>query len=228
MTTFCGFCLPLAVQSNIPGGGTQFGPLDWVAVIAMGVFLGSMLLCAAYVFLALFRAWAQAALSGAPVRFFDVLAMRLRRSPIQKLVDARVRSRKAGLDIGLDMWEAHHLARGNVEQVLEALIRAYQGPLTLDEFIIGEPKPGVSKERLAFNTLASITLAGGNPVAVVEAMIALRAKGMVVTFQEAVSLDLAQRTSEGRRIVEAVAEAVEMRRLETKQTAPQAQGEANA
>lgn len=225
MTMVCGFGLPLAAQ---PKGAGMADPIDWIFLIALGVFFGAMFLCIAFVFLSLVRAWVQAALSGAPVMFFDVIAMRLRRCPVQKLVEARVRSRKAGMEIPLDKWEAHFLARGKVEVVLEALIRAHQGPLTLDEFIIGEPTPGVGKEILAFNALASHNLIGGNPVAVVDAMIALRERGMAVTFQEAVSLDLAQRTSAGKQMVEAVAEAVERRRLESKQTAPQAQGEANA
>lgn len=228
MTTLCVYGLTLAAQPKVAGGGSPLGPMDWLFVIALGVFLGSMLLGAAFAFLSLFRAWAQAALSGAPVMFFDILAMRLRRSPIQKLVEARVRSRKAGLEIGLDMWEAHHLARGNVEKVLEALIRAYQGQLTIDYFTDRSPPEGKPKEWIVFNTLASHCLAGGDPVAVVEAMIALRAKNMAITFMEAATLDLAQRTSEGRRMVEAVAEAVEMRRLLSNNNAPQAQGEGNA
>lgn len=174
MTTLCGFCLTLAAQPKVAGGGTQgIPPGAWMVLAVVSCFVLLTILGVLWSFAAL---WLRAALSGAPVSFFDIVAMRIRRSPIQQLVEARVRSRKAGLEIGMDMWEAHFLARGNVEPLLEAVIRAYQGRLTLADFTDRPPPAG---------------------------------------FMEAAGLDLAQRIGEGKRMVEAVAEAVERRRLES-------------
>lgn len=95
-----------------------------------------------------FTLWLRAYLAGAKIDFIRLVAMRLRRVNPRFIVDSHIMAVKGGVDIGLDHLEAHHLARGNVERVVMALIAAKKAhyPLT-------------------FEQAAAIDLAGRDPVA---------------------------------------------------------------
>lgn len=72
-------------------------------------------------------AWA----SGAKVSLMTLIAMRLRRVPPGTVINARISSVKAGLDISLNDLEAHYLAGGNVVYVVTALISADKASIPL-------------------------------------------------------------------------------------------------
>lgn len=76
--------------------------------------------------------WVRALISRAPVGLFNMVAMRLRRVPVQLIVDNRITAVKAGLTISSDELEAHYLARGNVEDTVLALIAADKARIRLD------------------------------------------------------------------------------------------------
>ncbi len=75
--------------------------------------------------------WITALASGVPVKISTLVGMRFRRIPPQKLVNAYIQGRKAGLDVTTDMLETHYLAKGNVERVINALISAKQAGISL-------------------------------------------------------------------------------------------------
>ena len=75
--------------------------------------------------------WINARASGAPVKISSLIGMRFRRISPQKIVNAYIKARKAGLDVTTDMLETHFLAGGNVERVINALISAKQASINL-------------------------------------------------------------------------------------------------
>ncbi|MFA6111309.1 MAG: flotillin-like protein FloA [Candidatus Latescibacterota bacterium] len=93
------------------------------------------------VFLALFTyfipvgLWVSAYFAGVKVGIFrDLVGMRLRKVPPATIVRPKISATKAGLDLGLDLMEAHYLAGGNVNAVVVALISADKAhiPLTFE------------------------------------------------------------------------------------------------
>ncbi len=70
------------------------------------------------------RLWIAAWSSGAYVGLITLIGMRLRRVPPGTVVTARISAVKAGLQISIDELEAHYLAGGNVERLVQALISA--------------------------------------------------------------------------------------------------------
>ncbi|HEV7869198.1 MAG TPA: flotillin-like protein FloA [Chthoniobacteraceae bacterium] len=76
--------------------------------------------------------WVRAWTAGAHVSLATMVAMRLRGVPVGLVVDTRITSVKAGLDVDTDPLEAHYLAGGNVNQVILALIAAHKAGIALD------------------------------------------------------------------------------------------------
>lgn len=108
-------------------GGIALGVIILIAVVVLGNFFGI---------------WLRALVSGAQVRFVDLIALRLRRIPVGLIVDSRINAVKSGLtvrdDAGhirqltIDDLSNHYLAGGNVEMVIEALINAQKAGIHLD------------------------------------------------------------------------------------------------
>src|SRR3990167_1898385 len=76
--------------------------------------------------------WFQAFVSGAPVAFFSIVGMSLRKIPSRVIVTAYINSHKAGLkEISVADLETHVLAGGNVSNVVKALIAADKANIPL-------------------------------------------------------------------------------------------------
>lgn len=88
--------------------------------------IAALIVVFAIVFLYLIpvRLWIAAWSSGAYVGLVTLIGMRLRRVPPGTVVNARISAVKAGLQISIDELEAHFLAGGNVERLVQALISA--------------------------------------------------------------------------------------------------------
>lgn len=70
--------------------------------------------------------------SGVKVRIFkDLVGMRLRKVPPHVIVRAMITATKAGIALDIGKLEAHYLAGGNVERVINALISADKANLGL-------------------------------------------------------------------------------------------------
>jgi len=75
--------------------------------------------------------WVQAFLSGAPVRIWSLIGMRLRKVRTEVIVLSRIKAVKAGIDISTDQLEAHYLSGGRVPSVVNALIAANRARISL-------------------------------------------------------------------------------------------------
>ncbi len=102
---------------------TLFGPLFILLVFIVGltVFLH-------FVPLGL---WVSAMAAGVHVGIFTLVGMRLRRVPPAQIVLPLIKANKAGLQVGVNQLEAHFLAGGNVDRVIDALIAAHRAQIPL-------------------------------------------------------------------------------------------------
>ena len=77
--------------------------------------------------------WITAYFSGVKVRIFrDLIGMRLRKVPPLRIIRPKIAATKAGIDVEIDKMEAHYLAGGNVQNVINALISANKANINLD------------------------------------------------------------------------------------------------
>ncbi len=111
-------------------------------LVLIGIGLLGMLLFLYFVPVGL---WIAARASGVKVNLLDLVLMRLRRIPPQRIVDPMINAQKAGVYLEKDLLEAHYLAGGNVNSVVNALIAALKASIPLD-----------------FKTATAIDLAGRN------------------------------------------------------------------
>ncbi|NLO90088.1 MAG: flotillin-like protein FloA [Clostridia bacterium] len=75
--------------------------------------------------------WISALAAGVKVGIVTLIGMRLRRVPPVKIVAPLIKAVKAGLDLTVDKLEAHYLAGGNVDRVVDALIAAERANINL-------------------------------------------------------------------------------------------------
>lgn len=76
--------------------------------------------------------WISALAAGVKVGLFNLVGMRLRRVPPQKIVMPLIKANKAGMDVDTAQLEAHFLAGGNVDRVIDALIAAERAGIELN------------------------------------------------------------------------------------------------
>ncbi|MCY4000859.1 MAG: flotillin-like protein FloA [Bacteroidetes bacterium] len=78
------------------------------------------------------RLWITAIFSGVRLKLFrDLVGMRLRRVPPERIVKPLITAHKAGIPAETPKLEAHFLAGGNVQQVINALISADKADIDL-------------------------------------------------------------------------------------------------
>jgi len=106
----------------------QFSPIKLVIYAILGIALFVMVLIVATFANIWIRAWT----SGAPVKFSELIALRLRRVPVGMIVDSRITAVKSGLPLTIDDLSTHYLSGGNVEMVVLALIAAKKAGIHLD------------------------------------------------------------------------------------------------
>ncbi|HWJ03378.1 MAG TPA: flotillin-like protein FloA [Verrucomicrobiae bacterium] len=75
--------------------------------------------------------WISALAAGVNVGIMTLIGMRLRRVPPNKIVDPLIKAHKAGLEVTTAKLEAHYLAGGNVDRVVNALIAAERAAIPL-------------------------------------------------------------------------------------------------
>jgi len=76
--------------------------------------------------------WISAVASGVKVGFVHLIGMRLRRVKPSYIVLPMIKSTKAGLKLTANQLEAHYLAGGNVDNVVNALIAAERAGMSLN------------------------------------------------------------------------------------------------
>jgi uncharacterized protein YqfA (UPF0365 family) len=75
--------------------------------------------------------WISALAANSHVGIFSLIGMRLRRVRPNKIVIPFIKSNKAGLKLTVNQLEAHYLAGGNVDNVVNALIAAHRADIEL-------------------------------------------------------------------------------------------------
>ena len=75
--------------------------------------------------------WVSAIAANVNVGIFTLVGMRLRRVVPQKIVLPLIKANKAGLNVAVNQLEAHYLAGGNVDRVVDALIAAHRAQIPL-------------------------------------------------------------------------------------------------
>jgi uncharacterized protein YqfA (UPF0365 family) len=101
-------------------------------VLTIGIVIGAIFLIL-FLLLIFKYGWLyiQALASGANVALLQLVGMTLRRVNARIIVDSRIMAMKAGLDYDTPQLEAHYLARGNVQNVIRALIAADKAKIDL-------------------------------------------------------------------------------------------------
>lgn len=97
------------------------GLMVFLAFAAVGVFLH-------FVPIGL---WISALAADVHVGIFTLIGMRMRRVPPSQIVMPLIKANKAGLDVNVNQLEAHYLAGGNVDKVVDALIAAQRAQIVL-------------------------------------------------------------------------------------------------
>lgn len=104
--------------------------MDQVLLIG-SIVLAVLAFIVALIFLAVFSRyfwlWVQSVMTGARVGIFDLVGMLFRRVDARTIVRSKIMAVQAGIvdeDLTSRALEAHYLARGNVQQVIRALIAA--------------------------------------------------------------------------------------------------------
>ncbi|MGI6036728.1 MAG: flotillin-like protein FloA [Limnochordia bacterium] len=75
--------------------------------------------------------WISALAAGVKVSIITLVGMRLRRVPPAQIIMPLIKGMKAGLPVAIDKLEAHYLAGGNVDRVIDALIAAHRAEIAL-------------------------------------------------------------------------------------------------
>ena len=116
------------------------------AIISKIIILGLILLFVILFFIFVpVGLWISAIASGVKIGIINLIGMRLRRVSPAKIVMPMIKATKAGLDIKVNQLEAHYLAGGNVDSVVNALIAAQRASM-----------------QLSFEKASAIDLAGRN------------------------------------------------------------------
>src|SRR5699024_10833605 len=75
--------------------------------------------------------WLTAYFSGVRVGLFTLVGMRLRRVSPHEIIRPQIKATKAGLDLSIDELEAHYLAGGNINDIIDALIASERANIAL-------------------------------------------------------------------------------------------------
>lgn len=114
--------------------------------------------------------WVSSLAANVKVSIFNMIGMRLRRVKPAQIVMPLIKARKAGLDMSANQLEAHFLAGGNVDNVVNALIASERAGI-----------------ELKFEKAAAIDLAGRNVLGAVK--MSVNPKVIETPFISAVAKD---------------------------------------
>lgn len=98
----------------------------------LGLIFMALVAFSAFSYMVPWRLWISASSSGCKVGLMTLVAMRLRRSDPNAIVEPLIQAHKADLHISLSELEAHYLSGGKVDAVITALISARSAKIPLD------------------------------------------------------------------------------------------------
>lgn len=103
-----------------------------VTVLAIIIIIGFIIFLSVFTYFVPIGLWITAYFSGVKVKIVkDLVGMRLRKVPPSNIIRPMISATKAGLDININALEAHYLAGGNVQRVVNALISADKANINL-------------------------------------------------------------------------------------------------
>lgn len=103
----------------------------------MNMVAGIILLCIVFLLVVMFFVvvpiglWISAVAADVKVGIFNLVGMKLRRVVPKKIVFPLIKATKAGIQVTVNQLEAHYLAGGNVDSVVNALIAAERAGMDL-------------------------------------------------------------------------------------------------
>ena len=95
------------------------------------LFIGILLLLSTVFYFKFGRELLKARASGAPVKFIELIALKLRKIPSDLIIDARIKAANNGINISIDDLATHFLAGGNLNMVVDGLVSAKEKNLNL-------------------------------------------------------------------------------------------------
>lgn len=105
-------------------------------MINIGFFIGTAIIVIVLLWLLFYFVpvglWFKALLSGVRISFLQLILMRWRKVPATLIVNEMITGTKAGLKLNPNDLEAHYLAKGNVPNVVQALVSAQKANINLD------------------------------------------------------------------------------------------------
>ena len=105
-------------------------------MINIGLFIGIAVIVIVVLWLLFYFVpvglWFKALLSGVRISFLQLILMRWRKVPATLIVNEMITGTKAGLKLNPNDLEAHYLAKGNVPNVVQALVSAQKANINLD------------------------------------------------------------------------------------------------
>ena len=102
-----------------------------VFALPLGVIIVVLFIVSLFLHFVPIGLWISARAAGVNVGIFNLVGMRLRRVIPSKIVLPLVKANKAGLDVNANQLEAHYLAGGDVDRVVDALIAAQRATMSL-------------------------------------------------------------------------------------------------
>jgi uncharacterized protein YqfA (UPF0365 family) len=123
--------------------------MDFSVIVIIAALIA--ILVVGIIVLNFFGLWFQALMSKADVSLVQLIGMRFRKVPAKAIVESKIMGIKAGLELGTEDLEAHYMAGGHVQRVVQALIAADKANIPL-----------------TFKRAAAIDLAGRNVLEAVQ------------------------------------------------------------
>lgn len=105
--------------------------MEGIGLYVLIVFVGLIILWMFFYFIPV-GLWFSAAVSGVRISLLQLILMRWRKVPPSVIVNEMITGTKAGLKLNANELEAHYLAKGNVPNVIQALVSAQKASITLD------------------------------------------------------------------------------------------------
>jgi uncharacterized protein YqfA (UPF0365 family) len=121
--------LQTALRQRRPTNSAYHDPRDDMTSPYLALLGGISLLIAICIVIvtavaSLFRPWMQCFLSGAPIPLFEILAMRLRGSPVRAICEQRIKAKYAGENLTAEQLEKAHQQGADIEKLVDALCLA--------------------------------------------------------------------------------------------------------
>jgi len=102
-----------------------------MSILGLAIIIGIFVFVPIFFYFIPVGLWISALAAGVKIGIFNLVGMRLRRVPPSIIVAPMIKSHKAGIAIKSDQLEAHYLAGGNVDRVVDALIAAQRAEIDL-------------------------------------------------------------------------------------------------